>query len=138
MTDGQAQHRALPEHPLSNQGYDTFKRFVTVIYPGIITFYLALAQIWDLPYSAAIGGTLTAVGALLGILLKSFSDRYSEIEQAKQEEIATKPVEYDGDIHFVKFKGEDAHLVLHVGTQEQVESFGTRDELTFKVRVGQS
>lgn len=135
MTDGTAQHRASVAPPLSNRGYDFFKQFVTVIFPGLITFYLAVAGSWDLSYTEPIVGTATALGVLLGLLLKSLSTKYAALEQEKKEEEA-RNFQYDGDIHFVKFEGQDANLLLSVSTQEQVESFANRDELTFKVRVG--
>lgn len=119
---------------LSNQGYDNLKRFATVVFPAIITSYIAVAGYWHLHYTGQIVGTATAINVLLGVVLSSLSSKYAAVEAAKKGEAT----EYDGDIHFVKFEGQDAHLVLHVSNQEQVENFAGRQELTFKVVVGQS
>jgi len=135
MTDGTAQHRASIEPPLSNQGYDNLKKFVTVIFPAVITFYLGVAGYWDIPYTEPIVGTATGLSVLLGVVLKALSSQYSAIEEAKKAEAEAK-VEYDGDIHFVKLGNDDATLFLNVGTQQEVENIGTKDVVTFKVHVG--
>lgn len=106
-----------------------------MIFPGIITFYIAVAGYWDLQYTEPIVGTATAVSVLLGVILKSLSTQYAAVEEAKKVE-AAKNFEYDGDVHFVKLEDQPAYLLLNVSSQEQVESFAEKDELTFKVRVG--
>jgi hypothetical protein len=42
------------------------------------TLYFALASIWGLPYGEQIVGTITAVDAFLGAILKISSDNYTE------------------------------------------------------------
>jgi hypothetical protein len=41
--------------------------------------YFALAKIWGLPYGAEIVGTITAVDAFLGALLKISTDKFYQM-----------------------------------------------------------
>lgn len=54
---------------LSNSNYDKLKWVAQILLPAIGTLYFALAQIWGLPYSEEIVGTITAIDAFLGALL---------------------------------------------------------------------
>lgn len=53
----------------SNKTYDIIKWVAQILLPAIGTLYFALAQIWGLPYSEEIVGTITAIDAFLGALL---------------------------------------------------------------------
>lgn len=54
---------------MSNTVYDTMKFIAQIFLPAVGTLYFALAQIWGLPYSEQVVGTITAVDAFLGALL---------------------------------------------------------------------
>lgn len=54
---------------LSNKAYDIMKWIAQILLPAIGTLYFALAQIWGLPYSEEIVGTISAIDAFLGALL---------------------------------------------------------------------
>ncbi len=53
----------------SNKTYDIIKWVAQILLPAIGTLYFALAQIWGLPFSEEIVGTITAIDAFLGALL---------------------------------------------------------------------
>lgn len=60
----------------SNKTYDIIKWVAQILLPAIGTLYFALAQIWGLPYSEEIVGTITAIDAFLGALLGISSYNY--------------------------------------------------------------
>lgn len=66
---------------MSNQTYDVLKYWALIVLPALGTLYFALAGIWGLPYGEQIVGTITAIDAFLGAILKISSDKYMEIQQ---------------------------------------------------------
>ncbi|MBR3280151.1 MAG: phage holin [Lachnospiraceae bacterium] len=66
---------------MSNRTYDILKYIAQIVLPAIGTLYFALASIWGLPYGEQIVGTITAVDAFLGALLKLSSDKYQKEEK---------------------------------------------------------
>lgn len=63
---------------MKNEVYDVLKYVALVILPALGTLYFALSGIWGLPYGEQIVGTITAVDAFLGAVLKLSSDSYYE------------------------------------------------------------
>ena len=61
---------------MSDKVYDVLKYIAQIVLPAIGTLYFALASIWGFPYAEQIVGTITAVDAFLGVLLKISSDQY--------------------------------------------------------------
>ena len=62
----------------SNKTYDVLKYIANIVLPALGTLYFALAGIWNFPYGEQIVGTITAVDAFLGALLKISSDNYAK------------------------------------------------------------
>lgn len=62
---------------MSNETYDLLKYIAQIVLPALGTLYFALAGIWGLPYGEQIVGTITAIDAFLGALLKFSSDSYA-------------------------------------------------------------
>lgn len=137
MTDGQ--HRASTDIRLSNHVYDILKTWTTWVLPGLAALYSSLAFFWDFPHVEKIVGSIAAVNTFLGLAVQSLSKKYAVVEAEKAaEREAEKAAEEApiGDIHFVKFGDDPANLVLHMETQEQVESIADKKTVTFKVNVG--
>ena len=63
---------------MSNKAYDILKYIAQIVLPALATLYFALAKIWDFPYGAEVVGTISAVDAFLGALLKISTDRYND------------------------------------------------------------
>ena len=63
---------------MSNKVYDVLKYIAQVVLPALATFYVAIAGLWDLPYSEAVSGTIMAVDALLGACLMISSKNYNK------------------------------------------------------------
>lgn len=71
---------------LSNRLYDILKYIALIVLPALGTFYFAIAKIWGFPYASEIVGTISAVDALLGALLKISTDNYNQELQPPDEE----------------------------------------------------
>lgn len=71
---------------LSNKLYDILKYIALIVLPALGTFYFAIAKIWGFPYASEIVGTISAVDALLGALLKISTDNYNQELQPPDEE----------------------------------------------------
>lgn len=63
---------------MSNKTYDILKYIAQIVLPALGTLYFALASIWSLPYGEEVVGTITAIDAFLGALLKLSSNSYEK------------------------------------------------------------
>ena len=61
---------------MTNKMYDILKFVAQIVLPALGTLYFALSSIWGLPYGEEIVGTITAVDAFLGALLRISSDQF--------------------------------------------------------------
>lgn len=71
---------------MSCKCYDVLKAIAQYILPALGTLYFALAEIWHFPFAEEIVGTITAVDAFLGVLLKISSEKYYS-------DISVEPIE---------------------------------------------
>lgn len=66
---------------MSNKTYDILKFIAQIVLPAIGALYFALAKIWKFPFAEEIVGTISAVDAFLGAILKISTIQYNkEIE----------------------------------------------------------
>jgi hypothetical protein len=54
---------------LTNKVYDVLKWITLVLLPSLSVLYLAMAQVWNLPYSTEVASTLAAIDVFLAVLL---------------------------------------------------------------------
>lgn len=72
---------------MSNKVYDALKYVAQIVLPALATLYFALAQIWGLPYAEHIVGTITAVDAFLGAILRLTTIKYEKsLKEAENDE----------------------------------------------------
>ena len=71
---------------MSNKVYDALKYVAQIVLPALATLYFALAQIWGLPYGEQVVGTITAVDAFLGALLRLTTIKYEKSLKEVQED----------------------------------------------------
>ena len=74
---------------MSNKVYDVLKYIALIVLPALGTLYFALSKIWGVdifPYPAEIVGTISAVDAFLGAVLKLSTDQYNKENQPPDEE----------------------------------------------------
>lgn len=62
---------------MTNKTYDILKWVAQIVLPALGTLYFALAGLWGFPYGEQIVGTIMAVDAFLGTVLKISSNGYS-------------------------------------------------------------
>ena len=70
----------------NNKVYDILKWVASVALPAFTAFWLALGQIWEIPYTNQIGATLAALTALGCALLGISSLKYKLTANAVEEE----------------------------------------------------
>lgn len=63
---------------MSNKVYDILKFIAQIVLPALGTLYFALAGIWGFPYGEEIVGTITAVDAFLGAILRISTNQYNK------------------------------------------------------------
>ena len=63
---------------MNNKTYDILKYIAQIVLPALGGLYFALAKIWGFPYGTEIVGTISAVDAFLGALLKISTDQYNK------------------------------------------------------------
>lgn len=61
---------------MSDKTYDTLRFIAEIVLPAFGTLYFALAGIWGLPYGEQVVGTVTALDAFLGAIVKTSRDSY--------------------------------------------------------------
>ena len=71
---------------MSNKLYDFLKWVAQLLLPALGALYFALAQIWGFPYGEEIVGTLAAVDAFLGAVLKISTVQYNKQQKAAGDE----------------------------------------------------
>ena len=63
---------------MKNKTYDHLKFVAQVVLPLLATFYVTLAELWGLPFSTEISGTIMAVDTLMGGILMKLSNNYNK------------------------------------------------------------
>ena len=72
---------------MSNKVYDVLKWIAQILLPALGGLYFALADVWHLPFSEEVVGTITAVDAFLGIVLGISTAQYNKkIEQKNKQD----------------------------------------------------
>ena len=76
------------EKMFTNKQYDVLKEIALIWIPAIGTLYFTLAGIWGFPYGEQIVGTLTAIDAFIGAVLKiSTVKYYNDLSEIGFEEV---------------------------------------------------
>ena len=83
---------------MNNKTYDVLKVIALIVIPAAVTCWIAIGNIWHLPYVEEIAGTATAIATFLGALLKISSDKYNDTDELTTEEVAQTHEVYVGDM----------------------------------------
>lgn len=110
---------------LSDKTYQFLKNMVQVILPAFATFYLALSGLWELPAAQQVAGTVTALAAFLGVLLKISSSQYKTLK-------ATEPLK-NAIGSLVVREGSDGKKTATLEFVEEVEDVFEMDSITLQV-----
>jgi len=95
------------------------KQSVTLILPAVGALYFALAQIWNLPKSEEVVGSIAALNTFLGVLLGVSTKSYNKSD-----------ARYAGAI-VVEETDEKKTFTLELN--EDPEKIEKKDEVTFRV-----
>ena len=90
---------------MSNKTYDIMKYIAQIVLPALGTLYFALSSIWGLPYGEQIVGTITAIDAFLGALLKIQSDAY--YDEANDEFYSRGPGDDEDWVYIEEEEGDE-------------------------------
>ena len=71
---------------LPDKVYDVLKWVAIVFFPTLETFWLALGNIWNFPYTVQIGATIAAVGLFIGGLIGISSIQYKKNKEGGEDE----------------------------------------------------
>jgi hypothetical protein len=69
---------------LTNKAYDVLKPIALIWLPALATLYFTVAAIWNLPDSANVVGTITAIDTFLGVGLGLSSKSFTPLVPANQ------------------------------------------------------
>lgn len=83
---------------MNSKTYDILKVVALIVIPAAVTCWIAIGNIWHLPYVEEIAGTATAIATFLGALLKISSDRYNTSDELTTDEVAQAHEVYIGDM----------------------------------------
>ena len=92
---------------MSNKVYDILKYIAQIVLPALGTLYFALAGIWGFPYGEQIVGTLAAIDAFLGAVLKISSAQYYKEGKDTVGTVTIDPVLETADFDFNNVNTEE-------------------------------
>lgn len=62
--------------PMNSNLYDLLKNWVLPLLTGGATFVITLGELWGIPYSKEVAGTMTALATLISFILNQSSKAY--------------------------------------------------------------
>ena len=65
---------------MTNKTYDLLKYIALYVLPAFATLVLTLGNIWGLPYTEAIAGTITAIDTFLGAIIGISAKEYQKAQ----------------------------------------------------------
>jgi hypothetical protein len=63
---------------LTNPQFDLIKWFAMILIPALAVLYVAMADVWGLPYREAVVPTVMALDLLVGLFLDFMASQYNE------------------------------------------------------------
>lgn len=107
------------DHLLSNEQYYLLNSLAVIILPALGTLYFALAQIWGLPGGEQVVGSIVAVDAFLGVIVKVGENSYNKSASR-----------YSGSLNVSE---QAEKTVYSLELNHAPEELAQRDVVTFKV-----
>lgn len=71
---------------LSDNVYKTLKWLCLIALPALATFYGVIGKIWEIPFTAEIVTTITAVSTLIGTLIGVSTMNYNKDKEDNNEQ----------------------------------------------------
>lgn len=101
-----------PKPLLSSSVYDSLKKVVQIVLPSISSLYFGLAQIWGLPSSEQVVGTMAILATFGGVLLGLSSWSYHAVEATTDGEIVIMTDETGKKIYSLELNGDPNDIDL--------------------------
>ena len=93
---------------LSDKWYKILKWSGLIITNGLAAFWLTIAKLWNIPYGVEIGATITAIGVLIGVIVKISDGHYegdgTMIVNTTDPSKDVYTLEYNGDLNEIAAK----------------------------------
>lgn len=102
-----------------NKTYDKLKFIALVLLPALATLYFGLGQVWHLPKTEEIVGTITVVDTFLGVLVRLSATGYKTVGGGT-----------DGDLIVNEADGEN---YLALGINKSVAAMTSKDVVSLRV-----
>jgi hypothetical protein len=114
-------HPSHAKPMLSDRKYNLLKKTATIVLPAIGALYFALAQIWQLPKTEEVVGTIAALNTFLGALI-----------QVSKKSYYNNSGQYVGEIN-IEDSPDGTKKVFSLDLSENPEALETKDEVIFKI-----
>lgn len=101
--------------PFSNKTYDFLKWMAQDVLPALGTLCFAVISLWKLPFGNEIVGTITAIDAFLGLILRLSS------------------IKYDGDGTLIVDMSENEESNYRLELNTRPEDMANKSTITLKV-----
>ena len=75
---------------LSDDVYRVLKWLGLIALPALATFYGVIGKVWDIPYTAEVVTTITAVATLIGALIGVSTVSYNKGKEKEDEQTISK------------------------------------------------
>jgi hypothetical protein len=103
---------------MSSTTYDRLKLLAQIVLPALGTLYFTIAGIWHLPAAEQVVGTIVAIDAFIGVILKVASDSYTK----------------EGTVGTIVVHDSEEKTTFTIEQEMEPEKLMEKKEVTFKVR----
>jgi hypothetical protein len=95
---------------MSPKMYDFLKKLVEIILPALSAFYIGLAELWGLPGSLQVAGTLALIATFLGVCLGISSHTYNKLDKAFDGNVVITTTEEGKKLFSLEVNGDPLEL----------------------------
>lgn len=106
---------------MNNKTYDILKYIAQIVLPAIGTLYFALAGIWNFPYGEQVVGTIAAIDAFLGAVLRISSVQYYKQGKDTIGTVTVNPDAETADFNFNDISAKDLANLKQVKVNVEYE-----------------
>lgn len=119
-------------HITSEKLYDGLNWVAQIFLPALGAFIFALSGVWGFDTTGKIVGSLAALDAFLGLLLKRSKDEYVDDLNLLHQANLANPEVTDGDLFISPGEGENPDLTA--AWNEHPDAFKGKETVTLRVR----
>lgn len=98
---------------LSDISYNKLKFIALILLPALMTLYFTVGEIWHIPDTEEVIGTLSAIDTFLGVVLGISTRSYNASEANFAGQINVEQKAEGGLVYSLELNGDPADLVNH-------------------------